>query len=724
MKTLHKMAAGLLLSIVLAAGLQGTLELTLQTQAQESTQRAVKETADLKFLSYCDESKLTGITVTAEQAAEMQELIDELIQGAATDYQKAQNIYNWIYKNIKYEGNESVTISAQPYDVYTSRRGVCGGFSNLCNELFHLAGIPSVAVTGYYYNLAHQWNVVYADGKWFYVDATDSSGASFDQEHIWNTHKVVEVYNASIETEGILLSYYNGIAVVGTKEPMKTLIVPDEYQGMKVTSISYQVYDKEYGVEILNLNANIDYMEIGDLKAAQLLKEVNVSEDNKLYASRDGVLYTKDMKTLLAYPKGRTETKFLLPKETTDMNMKDAFENGYLSEIEVEEGNTAYASYDGALYNASKTELLFVPGGKTIVKVPENATINDMAFVAFYDKEVITIYGTPGSYAETFAGWYNMTFIDIAEWEEPSEEEEVVRLAGEGRYDTAYAAANQLKEALGGKKFEAVVVATGRKFADALAGSYLAVQKNAPILLTNGQSDNVQRLHEYIKQNVILGATIYILGEKEVVPKRVEDIEGYKVKRLGGATRYDTNLEILKEAGVKESIIVATGKTAADSLSASAVNIPILLVKPDASLNEEQKEILKDVKNIYIVGGTSAVNEKYEEELKNHGEVVRIEGSDRYETSVNVAKKFFENVDTVVVASGRDKNFSDGLCGGPLAAALEAPLVLTKDNGTYWAKAYVAEEALTGGYVLGGDSALSNEAVVDVFELESAEEIK
>ena len=302
-------------------------------------------------------------------------------------------------------------------------------------------------------------------------------------------------------------------------------------------------------------------------------------------------------------------------------------------------------------------------------------------------------------------------------------EDEVVRLYGESRYDTAYAAADALKEALGVEKFEAVVVATGKNFADALAGSYLAVEKNAPILLTNGNDDNVAKLHEYIAANVAEGGKVYILGGEAAVPAAVEAVGGYEVERLFGDSRYDTNLAILEEAGVAgDSVIVATGKNFADSLSASAAKLPILLVKPDGTLNDAQKEILTGMKNIYIVGGDGAVSASYEAELKDFGEVTRVFGESRYDTSVEVAKTFCKDVDAAVVASG--KNFPDGLCGGPLAAALNAPLVLTKDGATGAASSYVAENEIASGYVLGGDGALTDETVVEVFGLESADEIK
>ena len=59
-----------------------------------------------------------------------------------------------------------------------------------------------------------------------------------------------------------------------------------------------------------------------------------------------------------------------------------------------------------------------------------------------------------------------------------------------------------------------------------------------------------------------------------------------------------------------------------------------------------------------------------------------------------------------------------------MAAALHAPLILTKDGGSGAAAGYMAEDEITSGYVLGGEGALTDSTVVEVFALESAEEIK
>lgn len=302
------------------------------------------------------------------------------------------------------------------------------------------------------------------------------------------------------------------------------------------------------------------------------------------------------------------------------------------------------------------------------------------------------------------------------------ENDEVIRLSGATRYETGYKVANALKEKLNVNKFDAVIVATGKNFADALAGSYLSVVKDAPILLTNGKSDNIAQLHEYIKANVADGGTVYLLGGDAAVPKAVESIDGYTIKRLSGSTRYDTNIEILKEAGITgDTLIVATGKSFADSLSASATKLPILLVRPGKILDAEQKEILDGMNHIYIIGGTGAVSESYANELMAYGKVERVYGTSRYDTSIAVANTFFDNIDVAVVASG--KNFPDGLCGGSLAATMNAPLILTADGKTTAAADYMQAKEIDAGYVLGGTGALGNPSVVDIFGLGSADEI-
>ena len=298
----------------------------------------------------------------------------------------------------------------------------------------------------------------------------------------------------------------------------------------------------------------------------------------------------------------------------------------------------------------------------------------------------------------------------------------VTRIFGADRYETAFKTAEVLKQQLGVEKFNNIVVACGDNFADALGGSYLAAKKNAPILLV--KSSKIDAVKSYIKANLNPGGTVYLLGGTAAIPSAMDKgLDGFNVKRLAGATRYDTNLLILEEAGVtNEDILICTGKNFADSLSAAAAGRPILLVKD--SLNDSQKSFLQShaANKKYILGGTAAVSTSVENQAKAYGTVERIGGNTRYETSVLIAKEFFPNATQAALAYAQ--NFPDGLSGGALAYAMKAPLVLTASGKEAAAASYAKEQGITSGVILGGSGLISDKAVRTIFRMQSGDAIK
>ena len=314
------------------------------------------------------------------------------------------------------------------------------------------------------------------------------------------------------------------------------------------------------------------------------------------------------------------------------------------------------------------------------------------------------------SHEHSYGEWTEKDNVDSRTCGICGNKQTITRIYGTSRFDTSIASAEQLKTVLGVSKFDSVVVASGTGFADALAGSYLSSVKDAPILLTAGSNAVMQQTADYIKNNLRLGGTIYILGGEGAVPAAFEELvegKGFTVKRLAGNNRFDTNIEILKEAGVKsgDDILVCTGADFADSLSASAVGKPILLVP--GSLTATQKTFLSELgtnTQFYLIGGEGAVSTGIANALTAYGKTERIAGINRFETSVKIAEKFFNNPDKIVMAYSQQ--FPDGLSAGPLAAKLKAPLILTLTS-TKWApvaSAYVSDNNLniTEGYVLGG----------------------
>ncbi len=299
--------------------------------------------------------------------------------------------------------------------------------------------------------------------------------------------------------------------------------------------------------------------------------------------------------------------------------------------------------------------------------------------------------------------------------------DQIQRISGKDRHETAFEIAYKLKEVLGIAEFDTILIASGENSADALAGSYLAIRKQAPILLSRGSSH--ARNLAFIQANLSENGLVYILGGTSAVPQEMEDLltqNGIACQRLKGPNRFDTNLAILAEAGIEgDEILVSTGYNFADSLSASASGKPMLLVNTSINaLTASQKEWLEGQrgKTFTIIGGTGAVSEELEAALGEYGTVTRLKGSGREATSVEVAKRYFASPSAALLAYSR--NFPDGLCGGPLAYALGAPLLLVNEGQEAAARDYVNQNNIRTGYILGGTGVVSNETARKVFRME------
>ena len=303
------------------------------------------------------------------------------------------------------------------------------------------------------------------------------------------------------------------------------------------------------------------------------------------------------------------------------------------------------------------------------------------------------------------------------------EVEGVIRIAGLDRFETSQDISLMFKQNNNMDRLDTVILANGGNFADALAGSYLAAVKNAPIIIT--KSGKEAEVNSYIRSILNKGGTIYVLGGTAAVPESCLNGltgRGYEIKRLWGETRYLTNLEILREAGVeRDTLLIATGTNYADSLSASATGLPMLLVKD--SISDEQRSFLREHRGmkLIILGGTSAVNTTVETQLNNYGEVSRIYGANRGETSLEIAKRFFPEATTAVIAYSH--NFPDGLCGGPLAHQINAPLILTRDNDSEMTASYMKSKGIRKGYVLGGTAVLTDSLVRKLYGMRPSDKI-
>ena len=84
---------------------------------------------------------------------------------------------------------------------------------------------------------------------------------------------------------------------VDERKSMKTAILPD-----KITKISKRELDPYCILENLIIGKNVVEIEEGAFSWSYRLESIEVKEDNPFFTSKDGVLYDKQMTTLIRFP--------------------------------------------------------------------------------------------------------------------------------------------------------------------------------------------------------------------------------------------------------------------------------------------------------------------------------------------------------------------------------------------------------------------------------------
>ena len=159
-------------------------------------------------------------------------------------------------------------------------------------------------------------------------------------------------------------------------------------------------------------------------------------------------------------------------------------------------------------------------------------------------------------------------------------------------------------------------------------------------------------------------------------------------QRLSGTDRYASAVAVARQASPSaSSVVVAGGDRSLSDASvagplAATVGGPLLLTQRDRLPGATIAELDRrggTVRTAYIVGGTGVVTEAVATQLRGRGiSVVRIAGSDRYETSARVAQEIRKtrSIPTVVVAGGN--GLADALGASGPASALREPILLTQ----------------------------------------------
>ena len=315
----------------------------------------------------------------------------------------------------------------------------------------------------------------------------------------------------------------------------------------------------------------------------------------------------------------------------------------------------------------------------------------------------------------------------------PSTPPLVERLAGPGRVETAVAVSSSAFDSA-----ERVVIATAEAYPDALAGAPLAVQLDAPLLLS-GSADlsaataqEIQRLGA--REAVLLG------GPAALSPEVEDDLRRARigVRRVSGSDRFATAAAVAAELATSGEVvepIVVEGANASpsrgwpDAVSAAPLAAhtgqPVLLVTRDA-VPPATRAALDDlqVDRVLVVGGPAAVSDEVAADLRASGfEPRRVAGETRYATSAAVADEMVAagmDAAQVWLATGRD--WPDALTGGAAVGRLAHTLLLVDGmdlDASPETRDRLAASAteMAGVRLLGGTAAISATVEDEIREL-------
>ena len=388
-----------------------------------------------------------------------------------SEYMGERVIYVW---DRAFKANDTMKTLTVPEGVGINSAMFGGTMSRL--ETVNLPASVSFAERGEFRNCPKLKTVNFAEGAKY---KTDSAGAVLTKEG----DELIFVPRGAVRGELIIPE---GVVTIGEYalygcEEIKSVSLPGSVTTIGVGAFSgciglrsFTIPDKVSVIDsgtfrgctslrTLTLHKGITSFEISAIDGCSSLEELDVAEENEHYFSVDGVLYTRDLKTLLCCPEGKTGevsipgavekigdeafadcgklTKITIPASVKEYGWR-AFDR-VKAEIVFAEENESYTTVDGVIFSADRKTLLLFPkdwagsyavpegtemiaekafencAGLTAVTFPES--LKDIGFMAFVNCTSLTAVTIPATATEfrpwnlAFHGCTSLTAIHVEE---------------------------------------------------------------------------------------------------------------------------------------------------------------------------------------------------------------------------------------------------------------------------------------------------------------------
>ena len=200
------------------------------------------------------------------------------------------------------------------------------------------------------------------------------------------------------------------------------------------------------------------------------------------------------------------------------------------------------------------------------------------------------------------------------------------------------------------------------------------------------------------------------------------------ITELTGSDRYETAVKISKEGwkNGSDKVVIINGDVSIDGIIstplATTYNAPILLVEKNNVPNSVKSELKRlNPKDIIIIGDENAISKTTANQIKStvNASQTRLNGSNRYETSLLIAKEIDKNHDVEkIYITNANGGEVDALTIAAKAGQDKQPIILTDKNSitdnTYkWLKS----EDLQNAYFIGGPQMISTNVINKVNDI-------
>ena len=171
------------------------------------------------------------------------------------------------------------------------------------------------------------------------------------------------------------------------------------------------------------------------------------------------------------------------------------------------------------------------------------------------------------------------------------------------------------------------------------------------------------------------------------VTNNVNPIKASSIARLSGDNRYKTAVAISQNGwSQSDNVILVDGNNYPDALVGTSYaylkNAPILTTPSDKLNSDISTEIARlGAKTVYILGNTTSISQNVADELSQKYAVVRIGGTDIFDTAVKVGEEIRKTTQFDTVALATQDGFADALAIAPYSARNTMPILFSdKDS--------------------------------------------